>query len=221
MLTILRHIIQEVSSTQDFNEAMDIMVKRIANALATEACSVFLLDRRHGSYVLVATQGLNPEGIGKIRVPLNKGLIGLIGDREEPLNIDDATQHPRFFHVEEAKEEAFRAFLGAPIIYHRQVLGVMIVQQREPRRYDEAEEAFLVTLATQLAAHISHAESTGVLTDFLDGTNKVKHDKIYSGVPGAPGIGVGTGVIVYAPFDLDTVPDRTPEDPEHEIELLH
>lgn len=221
MLTILRHIIQEVSGTQDFNEALDIMVKRIANALATEACSVFLLDRRRGSYVMVATQGLNPEGIGKVRVPLNKGLIGLIGDREEPLNIDDATQHPRFFHVEEAKEEAFRAFLGAPIIYHRQVLGVMIVQQREPRRYDEAEEAFLVTLATQLAAHISHAESTGVLTDILDGTNKIKHDKIYSGVPGAPGIGVGTGVIVYAPFDLDTVPDRTPEDPEHEIKLLH
>lgn len=221
MLTILRHIIQEVSSTQDFNEALDIMVKRIANALATEACSVFLLDRRRGSYVLVATQGLNPEGIGKVRVPLNKGLIGLIGDREEPLNIDDATQHPRFFHVEEAKEEAYRAFLGAPIIYHRQVLGVMIVQQREPRRYDEAEEAFLVTLATQLAAHISHAESTGSLTDVLDGANKIKHDKVYSGVPGAPGIGVGAGVIVYTPFDLDTVPDRTPENPEHEIKLLH
>lgn len=221
MLTILRHILQEVSSAQDFHEALDIMVKRIANALATEACSVFLLDRRHGSYVLVATQGLNPEGIGKVRVPLNKGLIGLIGDREETLNIDDATQHPRFFRVKEAKEEAYRAFLGTPIIYHRQVLGVMIVQQREPRRYDEAEEAFLVTLATQLAAHISHAESTGELNDVLSGGNKSRLDRIYAGVAGSPGIGVGTGVIVYAPFDLDTVPDRVPEDPDHEIELLH
>ncbi len=61
MLTILRHIIQEVSSAEDFNEALDIMVKRIANALATQACSIFLLDRHHGEYVLVATQGLNPE----------------------------------------------------------------------------------------------------------------------------------------------------------------
>jgi phosphotransferase system enzyme I (PtsP) len=221
MLTILRHIIQEVSSAQDFKEALDIMVKRIANALATEACSVFLLDRRQGSYVLVATQGLNPEGIGKVRVPLNQGLIGMIGDREEPLNVDDATQHPRFLHVAEAKEDAYRAFLGTPIIYHRQVLGVMIVQQREPRRYDEAEEAFLVTLATQLAAHISHAESTGELNNILVGTPKLKHDKIYNGVAGSPGIGVGTGVIVYAPFDLDTVPDRTPTDMEAEIELLH
>jgi phosphotransferase system enzyme I (PtsP) len=221
MLTILRHIIQEVSSAQDFHEALDIMVKRISNALATEACSVFLLDRRRGSYLLVATQGLNPNGIGKIRIPVNKGLVGLIGDREEPLNIDDATQHPNYFHVEEAKEEAFRAFMGTPIIYHRQVLGVMIVQQREPRRYDEAEEAFLVTLATQLAAHISHAEVTGALTALFDGTTNVLRDRIYSGVAGSPGIGVGTGVIVYAPFDLDTVPDRIPDDIEAEIKLLH
>src|SRR3990167_2514959 len=119
MLTVLRHILQEVSGAQNFHEALDIMVRRIANALATEACSVFLLDRRHGSYVMVATQGLNPEGIGKIRIPLNKGLIGLIGDREEPLNIDDATKHPSYLHVAEAKEEAFRAFLGTPIIYHK------------------------------------------------------------------------------------------------------
>ena len=221
MLTVLRHILQEVSGAQNFHEALDIMVRRIANALATEACSVFLLDRRHGSYVMVATQGLNPEGIGKIRIPLNKGLIGLIGDREEPLNIDDATKHPSYLHVAEAKEEAFRAFLGTPIIYHRQVLGVMIVQQRDPRRYDEAEEAFLVTLATQLAAHISHAESTGELSDILNGASKIKHDRVYSGVPGAPGIAVGTGVIVYTPFDLDTVPDRTPDDTENEIRLLH
>lgn len=221
MLTTLRHIIQEVAGAQDFHEALDIMVKRVANALATEACSVFLLDRRRGSYVMVATQGLNPEGIGKIRVPLNKGLIGLIGDREEPLNIDDATQHPRFFHVKEAKEEAYRAFLGTPIIAHRQVLGVMIVQQREPRRYDESEEAFLVTLAAQLAVHIAHAEATGALTDILDGANHDKHDLMYSGVPGAPGIGIGSGVVVYTPFDLDTVPDHTPEDPEDEIRILH
>ena len=221
MLNVLRHILQEVSSAQDFPEALDIMVKRIANALATEACSVFLLDRRQGSYVLVATQGLNPKGIGKISVPINKGLIGLIGEREETINIDNATSHPRYFHVEEAKEGAYHAFMGTPIIYHRQVLGVMIVQQREPRRYDEAEEAFLVTLATQLAAHISHAESTGALTAVLEGSNKARDDRIYTGVAGSPGIGVGTGVIVYTPFDLDTVPDRTPDDVEAEIALLH
>lgn len=221
MLTILRTIIQEVAYAEQFSEALDIMVRRIANALATQACSVFLLDRQHKEYILAATQGLNPKGVGKIRVPIKKGLIGLVGEREEPINIDDATKHPSFLHVAEAKEERYRAFLGTPIIYHREVLGVLMVQQQEPRRYDESEEAFLVTLATQLASIIAHAESTGQLKRLFDRSKKKRHDMVYAGVPGAPGIGIGTGVVVYAPFDLDMVPDHQPDDIDTEIELLH
>lgn len=220
MLTILRQIIQEVSSAEDFSEALTIMVKRIANALATQACSIFLLDRHHGEYVLVATQGLNPNAVGKVRVPINKGLIGLVGEREEPINIDDATKHPRFLHVELVKEEAYRAFLGTPVIYQRQVLGVLIVQQEDPRRYDESEEAFLVTLATQLAAIIAHAEATGALSEILASSKEKRHELVYSGVPGSLGIGMGSGVVIYTPYDLDSVPDREPEDIEAEIQLL-
>jgi phosphotransferase system enzyme I (PtsP) len=221
MLNILRHIIQEVSSAQNFSEALDIMVKRIADVLVTEACSVFLLDRPHSEYVLVATQGLNPLVINKARIPINKGLVGLVGEREEPINIDDARAHPRFFDVPDIKEEAFHAFLGTPIIYHRQVLGVLIVQQQEPRRYDESEEAFLVTLATQLAAIIAHAEATGALNQILNRTKEKKHEHVYAGVAGSPGIGIGTGVVVHALQDLDSVPDSAPDNIDTEIELLH
>lgn len=220
MLNTLQHIIQEVSSTQDFRDALDVMVARITQALSTQACSVFLLDRRHGEYVLAATFGLNPKGIGKIRIPLNKGLVGLVGEREEPINIDDATTHPRFLKVSLAKEEAYRAFLGTPIIYHRQVLGVLIVQDADPRRYDESEEAFLVTLATQMAAIIAHAEATGSLSELFANSNGKKHELVYSGIPGASGIGIGTGVLVYTTLDLETVPDRAAEDAELEVERL-
>src|SRR5205085_9715738 len=203
-----------------FKQALDLMVKRIANALATEACSIFLLDRHRREYVLVATQGLNPKAINKVRVPLNKGLIGLVGEREEPINIDDATKHPRFLHVADAGEEAYRAFLGTPVIYQRKVLGVLIVQQGDQRRYDEAEEAFLVTLATQLAAIIAHADATGALVNLMESSKGKRHDQVYSGVPGASGIGMGTGVVVFAPYDLDSIPDRVPDNVEEEIALL-
>lgn len=125
-----------------------------------------------------------------------------------------------FFHVAEVQEEAFHAFLGTPIIYQRQVLGVLIVQQHEPRRYDESEEAFLVTLATQLAAIIAHAEATGALTQLFTQNKDKRHELVYNGVPGAPGVGIGTGIVIYAPSDLDTVPDHVPEDVAAEIQLL-
>ncbi|MBX4334374.1 GAF domain-containing protein, partial [Mycobacterium tuberculosis] len=45
-----------------------------------------------------------------------------------------------------------------PIIQRRQLLGVLVVQQRELRQFDESEESFLVTLATQMAAILSQSQ---------------------------------------------------------------
>jgi phosphotransferase system, enzyme I, PtsP len=222
MLTVLRRIIQDVSGTSDFKEAMNIMVNEIAKTLGSDACSIFLLDRRLGEYVLIATRGLNPEAVGNVRIPLGKGLIGLVGEREEPINITDAVKHPKFLHIPEVKEEAYRAFLGVPVIYHRQILGVLFLQQKEPRRYDESEEAFLITLATQLAAIIAHADATGQLAQVFERQpNQDKNrEAVYTGIAGAPGIGIGRGVVVYPLLDLDAVPDREPEDVEAEVALL-
>lgn len=224
MLKTLRRIIQEVGGAEDFQEALNIMVKRVATALDTQACSVFLLDRRRGEYVLMATKGLNPLAVRKVRIPMNKGLIGLVGEREEPLNIDDASKHPNYLHIAEVQEEAYKAFLGTPMIYHRQVLGVLFVQQQEPRRYDESEEAFLVTLAAQLAAIIAHADATGVLANLFNNqalaSDLRQCEATFSGIPSAPGIGIGLGTVIYPLLDLDAVPDRDADDVETEIRLL-
>jgi len=220
MLKTLRRIIQEVSMVQDFREALDVMVKRVARALDTEACSIFLLDKRRGEYVLLATKGLNPAAVGKVKIPMTQGLVGFIAEREEPLNIDDARKHTRFLQVPEAQEEDYRAFLGTPLIYHRQVLGVIIAQQREPRRYDESEEAFLITLATQLAVIISHAEATGEIAHLFAEPKTSTCETTYSGIPSVPGVGIGEGIVILPSLDLDSVPDREAEDIESEIRLL-
>lgn len=220
MLTVLRQIIQEVAGTQNFRDALNVMVKQVAKALNSEACSVFLLDERKQNYVLAATQGLNQGAVGNACVPFGKGLVGLIADREEALNIDDARAHPKFLQLSEIREEPFRALLGAPLIYHRQVLGVIMVQQREPRRYDESEEAFLVTIATQLAAIIAHAEAVGDLAELFSlNTTQTDHITI-KGVPGSPGIALGRGVVIYAGRDLENVLDRHIDDISGEIQSL-
>jgi phosphotransferase system enzyme I (PtsP) len=218
MLTSLRHIIQEVSSAQGFKEALDIAVDRVANVLAADACSIFILDSESDEYVLVATKGLSKAAVDKVRLPSHLGLIGLVCEREEPINIDNAKDHPNYLHVPELQEEAYRAFLGTPIIYHRKLLGVLVVQQKEPRRYDEPEEAFLVTIGIQLAAVIAHANATGEFSKLLK-RSQGKHDN-FNGVPGVSGIGIGRGVVVHWPLDIDSVPDHEPDDIPAEIQSL-
>jgi phosphotransferase system, enzyme I, PtsP len=217
MLKILRRIVQEVNAAHNLREALDIATRLIKDAIAAEACSIFLVDEERGEYVMMATEGLNKTLINKARLKFGEGLVGLVGEREEPINIDDAPRHSRFRFYPDVGEEHFHAFLGVPIIHHRQLLGVLFVQQREPRRFDESEEAFLVTLSVQLATAIAHAQSVGILWEMGD---RDITSKTFSGLPGAPGVALGTAVVVYPLADLDSVPNRRSTNIEEETALF-
>lgn len=216
MLKILQRIVQEVNAAADFRDALNVMVARVRSALTTEACSIFLTDHRAGNYVFMATDGLNKECIGRVRLAFGQGVVGLVGQRKEPVNLDDATTHECYQHVADVKEEPFKAFLGAPIIHRRQVLGIIFVQQRQPRRYDEAEEAFLVTLSAQLAVIISHAENAGELSRLLT-PHSLRRDSILAGVPCSSGVAIGQAFVIYPLTDIDAVPNRLIDDIDSEI----
>jgi len=217
MLSVLKSIVQEVNAAEDLREALEIIVSRVQAAMNTQVCSIYLQDPNTERYLLMATQGLNKEAVGKVSLGHNEGLVGLVGSREEPINLEDAQSHPRYRYFPETGEERFRSFLGVPIIHHRKVLGVLVVQQRESRSFDEGEEAFLVTISAQLAGVIAHGEATGVIGG-RGLTGERARDARFTGVAGASGVAVGRGVVVYPQADLTAVPDKTVEDIESEVQ---
>ncbi|HKK04413.1 MAG TPA: phosphoenolpyruvate--protein phosphotransferase, partial [Gammaproteobacteria bacterium] len=76
---------------------------------------------------------------------------------------------------------------------------------------------FLVTIAAQLAGAIAHAEASGGI-DGLRGAGQVPSDgRPLRGQPGAPGVAVGTAVVVYPYADINAIPDRNVEDIEAEL----
>lgn len=219
MLTTLRQIIQDVDLAKDLPQALKIIVTQVRQAINTQAASIFLIDNRQGEYVLMATDGLNDKLTETLRVPLDEGLIGLVGRREEPINLEDASSHPKFYYHPEVGEEKFNAFLGVPIIHHRRLYGVFTVHQVDRRAFDEEDEAFLVTLAAQLASIIERAESSGELSNLKPFKPKMRslNDNMIHGIPSVPGIAIGTAVMVYPLADLDAVPDKVVESVEDEI----
>lgn len=203
MLEVLRNIVQEVNAASSLDEALTIIVTRVRAAMGTEVCSVYIRDAAGDRYVFRATEGLNNAQVGHAGLALGEGLVGLVAEREEPVNLEDAEQHPNFQLLPDIGEESFHAFLGVPIIHQRQVLGVLVVQQAEKRRFDDSEEAFLVTMSAQLAGVIAHAMVTGEVPDEED--PQERPSARISGVPGAPGIGIGTAVVVSPAADLYAV----------------
>ena len=216
MLEILRRIIQEVNSAPDLDQALNIIVQRVRESVGVDVASVYLKDIEHEQYVLSATEGLRKNAVGRVRFDLGQGLVGMVGEREEPVNIEDAPSHPRYRFASETGENPYHAFLGVPIIQYGTVLGVLVVRQREHRRFAEQEEAFLVTLAAQLAGAITHAGASGDISHALQASAEVS--AILNGLPGAPGIAAGQALVVYPLANLEVIPDRVITDIDAEIE---
>ena len=218
MLGTLRRIVQEVNAAPDLPRALQLITGRVKQAMDVDVCSVYLVDTSRDELVLMATEGLNPESVGQVQMAFDRGLAGLVAERAEPANISDATLHPRYEYFPTTGEERYRAFLGVPIIHHRQVLGVLVVQRSEVYRFGEDEVTFLITVASQLAGGIAHAEASGGI-DGLGGHDagaEAFEHRPLQGLAAAPGVAMGQAVVIYPEADLEAVPDRQARDPEAE-----
>jgi phosphotransferase system enzyme I (PtsP) len=131
------------------------VVRIIAEAMASEVCSIYLL--RDGVLELFATIGLNQEAVHVTRLALGEGLVGTIARDVEILNLAEASSHPEFAFRPETGEELFHSFAGVPIIRKERAIGVLAVQHADPRAYDELEIEALQTVAMVLSELIANA----------------------------------------------------------------
>jgi phosphotransferase system enzyme I (PtsP) len=220
MLETLRRIINEVNDARDIDEALDIIVSQVREAMHADVCSVYLKDDILQQHVLMATEGLDFAAIGIVRLNFDQGLVSLVASRAEPINIDNAPAHPHFHYFPEAREDEFFGFLGVPIIHQRKVLGVIVVQQTIKKRFDEEQEDFLITIAAQLAGAMAHAEVSGEIERLLRNQNEVTDVRPFEGLPGAPGVAIGTAIAIYPSSELEKIPDRYVEDVDKEMDAF-
>ncbi|MBW9257710.1 MAG: phosphoenolpyruvate--protein phosphotransferase [Candidatus Thiodiazotropha sp. (ex. Lucinisca nassula)] len=213
MLETLHRIVKKVNAASDLEQALAIIVQDVKQAIQADVCSVYLTDFERRDHVLKATDGLHPEAVDKVRLPYHRGLIGLVCERAEPVNLADAPNHKRYLFTHETGETSYKGFLGVPIIQNRKVLGVLVARQIDQRSFEDNEVTFLFTLAAQLAGAITHAQASGTLDTQSD---LAPPKRFLQGQPGSPGVALGTAVVVYPPADLEAVPDRLAKDPDEE-----
>ena len=220
MLEKLRKIVQKVNAAEDLQSALRIIVHRVRETLEAQVCSVYLRDKDINSHVLMASEGRNETAVGHVSLPVGEGLVGLVAKHAEPINLQDASLHPSYHYLQETGEENFNSFLGVPIIHHRSVLGVLVVQNDKRHRFEEGEEAFLITLSAQLAGVIAHAEATGAIEGISPSGHKPS-DTVFPGVSASSGVAIGHAVVLFPLADLSQIPNRQASDIESEVEFFN
>lgn len=214
MLNMLRKIVQDVRSAKDLKAALNTLVLRVREEMGVPVCSVYFWDNEANQFDLLATEGLNKRAIGKVKLQVDEGLVGLVATRQEPINLASASDHPQYRYLPETGEERYASFLGVPIIEAGKVLGVLVIQRKERKVFTDEEVSFLVTLSIQISSVIAQVETF----DYLMG--KDSQEIYFFGTASSPGIAMGRAVAIVPTADLDSVPDRKVKQIQAELDLF-
>jgi starch phosphorylase len=159
LLWTLEEISRVVSHSGNPAETLDNVVRLIQQRFGTDVCSVYLLESDRSTLVLAATIGLRRESVGRVRMRLDEGLAGLVGEQLQPLVVENATKHPRFKYFQAAGEDPYHSFLGIPLIDRGLLQGVLVVQTVEPRAFAADVVGMLSAAGSQLASIVSEART--------------------------------------------------------------
>jgi len=154
---LLRQIREAMGGGGPAQDRLNQVVRIIAQSMVAEVCSIYL-RRASGELELFATHGLNPEAVHTTRLKPGEGLVGEVARTAEPISLSDAPTHPSFSYRPETGEDPYHAFLGSPLLRGGRAIGVLVVQNRAERRYDEDEVEDIQTIAMVLAETVASGE---------------------------------------------------------------
>lgn len=176
----LGRIFRAVSIAETSAEQVKEIVDATATTLAVDVSSLYLVNR-DGDMSLIANYGLDKASAIDVILPAGEGLVGLTAKSLHPVNIADANNHQANYYIPGIDGGELKSFCGVPLVKLGKVIGVLVVQSNERRQFSAEDEAFLVTLAAQLAQ---------LKIDIPESKKKRKIIRV-QGLKGAPGIAVG------------------------------
>jgi two-component sensor histidine kinase/putative methionine-R-sulfoxide reductase with GAF domain len=158
-LRLLTETIATVNSSLDLQEVLELVARKVADALGTDACFVYLYDERADELVLRATHGSRVEEMTRTpRMRPGEGITGVAASERAPVMIaEQAHLDPRFKQFPNLPEDEYESILAVPIVAREALEGALNVRTREPRAFTDAEIELLVAIASQVAQTIEHA----------------------------------------------------------------
>lgn len=215
VLETLRRIVQEVMAENSLAESLNTLMQNLVDHFNSDASSIFFCDDEKGEYALAAHSGFEGEVRENLRLPYGMGVLGIVAEREEIVNLDDLTQHPAYEHDPGFEDRNFKGYLGVPIVASGNMVAVVVLYRKEARRYSDRILSMAMTLSVLLANRLAQAYAKG--QRLSDGKKGRRQEQIYSGLPGSPGVGIGTAQVVFPEADLDAVPDQEAGDVKEQL----
>lgn len=211
ILLAMRKITESVVECKDQDEVVSLLVKQIRKTTRVDCCSIYICDEKQKRFRLVASDGLLQEAVGKATLNYGEGLVGVVGERKEVLNLADAPAHPNFKYLPDVGEDEYHSFLGVPVLYQGQLFGILVIQSKDQRQFTDAEESFLVTLSAQIAQALQKSSVSAASNNQL---------MSFKGSSGTGDLAIGQAMIWQSSVDIEKVRILHCDDPALQQELF-
>ena len=157
-LRLLQKISRFMVREMNLGAALQEVVSLVVEFMECDSCLLYL--RQEQELVLCASNNPHPETIGRVRLRFGEGLTGWVARERRLLAISrEAYSDPRFKLFTDLPEDAFEAFLSAPVVVRDRVAGVINVQHREPHFHSGGETELLTTVGEQIGCLVALAQS--------------------------------------------------------------
>ena len=157
-LGFLVRLSQAAASTQKPDELLDLIIRETTSAMGTDVCSLYLVVPPGREMLLTATNGLNENMVGKVRMRVGEGITGWVAETRQTAVAADVSRDPHWKWVPGLDEDRFHSMLSVPIESGPRLVGVLNAQAAERREFNAADIDFLRAIAAQVAGILERSE---------------------------------------------------------------
>ena len=152
-LMVLQKISRLMARKLSLPEVLQAIVELVVGVTQADVCLIYLHEG--DDLVLCASNTPHPAQIGKLRLKMGEGITGWVAKERRMVSIgQQAYKDSRFRFFHDLPEDTFEAFLSVPVISRDEVVGVINVQHRQPRRHMGSEMEMLITVGEQVGCII-------------------------------------------------------------------
>jgi transcriptional regulator with GAF, ATPase, and Fis domain len=151
------------------SQLLELIVATAAQVINADAASLFLVDAEHDELIFEVALGQKADAAKQLRLPLGKGIAGLVAVTGQPMAVSDAQDDPR--HAPDIAATIGhhpKNLLCVPMIVNDEVIGVLeLLDKRGAPSFGPSDIAALALFANQAAVAIEQSQTQGKLADLL------------------------------------------------------
>jgi Nif-specific regulatory protein len=157
----LKAISSWVSSVQDLDKLLQLIIESATGVVRAEAASLLLLDPTTNTLFFKVTIGAKGEEVKEFRIKIGQGIAGHVAKTGQPLLIADAQQDNRWMReISDSIDYETRSMACVPLKIDNRTIGVVqVINKKDNTQFTHADMAVLEEFSSLAALAIGSARS--------------------------------------------------------------